>query len=621
MKKTIALSLLTLTLLSAESKTELLSNDATMQQSKRKAVMGIAELGLEETKFTFPVFYTPYKGKSRHIGDWSVVVREDYVDGILAENYPFLIPARFDKLIFNKNKADVLTATKKVSLDTTTTPFSYATGSLENFQNLTLEYLNKEIAPKVKKVLAEASDARYKEMATDEAESFITAKAKESGVPAEVLKTLINSSYVFNVYMEKMQGQLNIAQVELIGANGAKYLGYTTSLSAPLNLDLTVYEYKDGTFSIRETIDSKPSKSPMSALIGSMAKASSGTAGVTTKYLPSESNAQKVFDEVLQTSFKDNMIALSTRLKRDDAFKVSTPLINVSTFSADLAVGNQEDIRVDHPFIIRRDVDGKSKEIAFVKVRTVGKNCLALAEEKRTPSHAAVISGSIEEADMAYEHPWTGVFGNLYAKTLNSTLTYNDKDTGGGAISIVGLGFNADAGYVANDPKLSEVWLTTNFFAGVGSEAKVQGGGLTNTSSSFVLGFNVGVQKRFYLISNIFVAPAIDANYEIQGFDLGTTYYGDPVSLSVGTLSAEPKVRAGYNLSPNIDINAFVGYDVPLMTSASYKVGDGDPVTIDGYGKNSGLSMGFAINIHSDFAGPFAKMFKKPSTTCDALRK
>ena len=338
--------------------------------------------------------------------------------------------------------------------------------------------------------------------------------------------------------------------------------------------------------------------------------------------MPSEADAQKIFDDVLKTSFKDNMIALSTRLKKDDAFKVKAPLSNTSATGADLAVGNQEDIRIDHPFIIRRSVDGESKEVAFMKVREVGDTCLAIDASKRTTTHAAIITGSVEDADMAFEHPWTGIFGNVYAKHLFSTFSYNDEDTGGGALSALGLGFNADLGYILNKKELSEVWLDTSVYLGVGSEGTMRVPFYAKTTTgSFAIGLAASAQKRFYLFSGIFVAPALDANFEAQSFSMGTTYWGDPISLGIATLSIEPKVKAGINFGPNIDVNGYIGSDLPLMTSASYKVGDSDSVPLEGYSKSSGLSVGVSVNIHSDFAGPFAKMYKKPSSRCDALRK
>lgn len=621
MKKSLLLSLALASLLQAESKTELLSSDATLKQSSRQAVMGLSDLGLEAKNFSFPVYYTSAaeNAKPQLLGNWKVQVREDYVDNILADNYAFLIPSRFDKLIFNEDLATIDTATQTVNVKMNTKQFSYDIGSLEDFQTKTLDYLNTQIAPKVQKVLSEASDARYKEMPAEEAESFIKQRAKETGMPASVLETLINSSFVFNVYLEKMTGQLNISQVEKINPiTGQKYYVFNTSLSAPLNADVTIYEFKNGKFVIRSTVSSEAK-----SLFGSLAKSISGSSGVETESRPTEADAQKIFDEVFKTSFKDNVIALATRIKEDDAFKVSATLSNVQFSSVELAIGNQEDVRVDHPFSIRRSVDGETKTMGYFKVRSVGDSCLALPAEKRTVSKGAIIMGSAEEADMAYEHPWTGVFVQVNAKYLNSTFNYNDKDTEGGALTAGGLGFNADLGYVLNNPILSEVWMDLDFFGGAGSEGIMAIDGVVDPvkASSFALGGSLGLEKRFYLMSGLFVSGAANVNYGVQSFDLGSDGFStDSTTLSLSTLSIEPKAKVGYNFTPNVDVTLFAGYDVPLSTSASYKQGDNDPVDIDGYDKNSGLSVGFALNIHSDFAGPFAKMFSKPSVRCNALK-
>ena len=613
MKKIVLMSLVAASLLQAETKTELLSSDATLKQSSRQAIMGIADLGLEAKHFTFPVYYTPAgeNAKTTLIGNWGVDVREDYVDAILEDNYAFLIPSRFDKIVFNKDEARIETATKDVEVKMNTKQFSYSTGSLEDFQTKTLEYLNSEIAPKIEKVLSEASDARYKEMPADEAESFIKVRAKETGMPAAVLQTLLNSSFVFNVYLEKMEGSLNITQQVYKDANGNSVTTYTTSLNAPLNADVTIYELKDGKFSIRSTVGSAAQ-----SLFGALAKMSSGSAGVTTPFLPTEKDAQKVFDEVYKVSFKDNIIALTTRIKADDAFKVSAPLMSVDGSSAQLKIGNQEDVRVDHPFSVRRNVDGESTTVGYFKVREAGDNCLLLPEEERTPSKGAIIMGSAEEADMAFEHPWTGVFGQVYYKNLSSTFTIDGDDTKAGALNALGLGFQADLGYVLNNPILSEVWMNMDIFVGSGNS-----GDFDNVDNSTALGGTLGFEKRFYIFSGIFTSAAADFNYEGQSFDISTAVGVDKSTLSFSTLSIEPKVKVGYNFSPNVDLKAFVGYDVPLTTTASYKKGDSDPVEIENVEKNMGLSVGLTLDIHTDFAGPFAKMFAKPSTRCNALKK
>lgn len=622
------------TALLANDKMDLISADQTLAKSERKVVMGMSQLGLEKNNFSFPVYYTPAgkNAKTVKIGEWDVTLPQSFANAVLEENYSLLIPNRYDKLIFGQNNAKILTATKDVEVSTSElNPFETSLTSYETFKFDTLRYLNTEIAPKITPVLSAAKDARYSEMNEQESQTFITTKANEVGMPASVLQSLVSSAYSFSLYMPELSGTISISQHIYKDSKGRTITSYSTTLNAPITLQLAINKLNAEKFDTTGEISSEANNKKsnfLSNMFNRLAKQSSGSGGISTPFMPSEKNAQGIFEQVFAESFKDNMIALGTRLKEDRNFAIVAPLNEVSGSSAKLSVGNQEDIRVDHPFKIFRTENGEEKFIGIVKIRKAGDNCLLLPQENRTLSEGSLISGStIEEADLAVEHPWTGVFGSVLFENNMGTYTYDSTETDTGSSNNILLGFNADLGYVLNKAALSEVWM--NMYLGFGSgnfdklpeydayyEFKATG------DNSIAIKLKMGLEKRFYIAKGLYASGAVDMDYEIQSYSYESAYTSDDGSLSIGTFSVTPEARIGYLPNPNLDFFASVGYNLPLVSSASFTYGEDNEVTVnEDYTKEAALNIKLGVNVHVDFAGPFAKMFKRPSSRCDALKQ
>ena len=629
--------------LSANDKFEQLSADMTLAKSERKVVMGITELGLESKSFKFPVYYTPHgkNAKTRQIGTWSVNISQDYANSVLSDNYSFLIPSRYDKLVFDKGQAKILTATKDVTADISAMKdFGFTDTTYDAFKKEVLSYLNSEIADKITPILSAAKDARYNELPEKEQETFIVSKAKEVGMPASVLQKLISSAYTFAVYMPKMQGNMSISEHVSTDSKGRTTRYYSTSLSAPITLYMTVNKFGQKGYTLNSEVNSKADSGLISGLFEKYAKKLSGSSGVRTTYMPSEKHAQQIFDDVFKTSVKDNVLALSTKLKADRAFAISAPLDDVEGSTATLNVGCQEDIRVDHPFKVIREEDGAEALVGYMKVRKSGDNCLLLPEEKRTTSTASMLVGTAEQADLAVEHPWTGVFGSINIENssgaflwTNSTGSVADYETGTGAATLLNLGINGDLGYILNNPALSELWMNMSFGFGAATYDILPSYQYSAYSDTFTadgsdgtaMKFKLGVEKRFHLMSGLYVSGAVDFDYEAQSYSYeNTNIYSstDSATLSLSTMSLTPAAKVGYMFNPNLDLFASVGYNLPLGTDHTFTDSDDTEYTLgDTYDKEAGVNVMFGVNMHLNFAGPFAKMMKKPSTRCDALKK
>jgi hypothetical protein len=615
----------------SESKIDLLSADKTLAKSERKVILGMSQLGLETTHYTFPVYYTPAgkKVKTRRIGKWKVTLTPDFANKVLEDNYAFLIPNRYDKMIFNANEAKIITATKDIKVDISNIPsFNPGTSSYSKFKSDTLKYLNTNIAKKISKVLSAAKDVRYSEMNEKEAQTFITTKAKEIGMPASIVEKLVKSAYTFSVYMPKFEGSIFISQNIYKDIKGRTIVTYSTSLSAPITLKLAIDKLENDKFITSSEINSeaKNEKSNfLSNMFNSYVKGLSGSSSITTAYMPSSRNAQEIFNEAFKSSFKDNTLSLMTRLKEDRNYAVVVPLKSVDGGDVTLAIGNQEDVRIDHPFKVYRTEDGVETEIGLMKVRKTGDDCLLLPFASRTLTSASMIYGSsAEEADLAVEYPWTGVYGSLYFEQSMGTFTVNDKQTDTGSTSMVFGALNGDLGYILNSSMLSEIWL--NFSIGIGMASydilPTYNGFTPSGDDGSAYKISLGIEKRFYLFSGFYTSGVFDVDYEFQSYSYdGSTY--DDGSLSLNTFSITPEIKLGYMLSPNVDFYSAVGYNIPISTDTSFKYNSGDSeldLSSTKYEKEANINIKLGVNIHLSFAGPFSRMFSKPSSRCDALK-
>ena len=615
----------------ANDKVSLLDADETVAKSERKVIMGIAEIGLQTDKFTFPVYYTP-AGKNAptfFMGEWSVRITQSEANQLLADNLPFLISSRYDKLIFYKNKVELLTATKDLTMQSQTLKMFHAPlTSYKNFKKRLLSYLNSEIAPKVEPVLSAAKDVRYHEMSNKERETFLRTKAKEVGIPASLLQSLIDSAYTFSLYMPKIEGSIFISQNRYKDVKGRVIVDYSTSFHAPISLYLTLNEFKKSRFYSYSEVNTKSdhSSNMLASVLNKIAKDSSGNAGITTLYKPSASDAQALFEELFKKSFKENILVLSKHLKEDRAFVVTAPLESVVGKSAAVNLGVQEDIRVDHPIKVLRVEDDVERVVGYMKVTNVGKNCLLLPKEERSLSKVTTIIGSVEEADLAIEHPWSGVFGVIHTEYNPATFTNSViGETQSGATQLFAMSMSADLGYVMNRSAMSEIWMNFGIGFGRGSYSTLpsyRANGYTFTpkqESAIALKVNFALEKRYNFIRGVYLGALLDIDYELQSYAYKSSSADG--SLYLSTLSVVPQMKIGYMFSPDIDIFVSLGYDTPLSTSNDFTSDATDFTLDDSYKKASGVDVRFGLNVALDFSGPFAGLFTKPSLQCNRLKK
>jgi len=433
-------------------------------------------------------------------------------------------------------------------------------------------------------------------------------KAKELGVPFEFIQKMLNSSYVFGIHIEKINGSGKVTKVnKTVPLTGIKIPAYEITFDLPINAKVLIYNY-----------DLNKNEFVLYKEIKAWSGIGTGLFDGETMYLiPTHEQAMKAFNNTFQTALKAAAISANYELKKDDNFAIFAPVTGTDGSAVMADIGVSEDVRVDHPFEVMEKVDGEFKTKGYTKARNVFINC---GEAGQT--EFALTKGNAEQADLMREYPWTGLFfylgGGLSGRSIavtgedKTTLEASGKKTELGGMTAFGgeLGVSADLGYATNTSFLSEVWFNLFFKFAAGGES-IDG----YYDAPFYYGGGIELSKRFYLGgSGIFAAPGASFSYEKGSASYnGTDGYDD---LTITTLMVTPALQVGYMFSPSFELILKGGWNQPF--GATVKAGDEEKENVEMKG---GVYAMINASIHLPIVGPMAKIYSRPSNICQDMAK
>ncbi|SNR75605.1 hypothetical protein [Desulfurobacterium atlanticum] len=588
--------------------TQAIYSDVTQKRYERKAALSVGELVFSSTTVTVPVVDNTKKGTASFIAGlvraatgqnaYTYKVSKNQIDDLTKLFYKYVITQRFDKILLLPDKAVIITKTGEMVADTgLPSPGIPQEISYSDFKNRVESYLNSKVAPVVGQLLSASMDQRYKELPEKEQMTFITQKAKELGITADVADKLMNSGFAFATYIPSVSGVLTLnvsSGLDKILVAGAPY---NAKMTLEMKPKVIIYKFNPGTgkFEFYKEI-----------------KAESGK---TTEIMPLTSivyGAQyykNLFDKAISTTAKAAALNAGMKLKEDDNFAVFAPAEEVSGSTFKAAVGVAEAIRVDAPFDVYEFKDGEKVYKGFGKTRKVAANC---DENSIDKTELTLIKGNVEEYDLLREHPWSGVLIGLQAGftpfTVSEVAGY--PADGGGTWSTIRLRFDADLGYIRNSKALSEWWLKVYTGIGFGADDVTVDMGWLGTlqlspDAYYEGGF--GVYKRFYLgTTGLSIAPGADISGRYLKF---TGTWGDELTISALTLT--PNIGFVYSFSPNFEINGEVGYALDVYSSTTLTDIWGNQYT--GSATTEGGVNGFiGFSFHFGAVGSFAKLYSEP---------
>jgi len=583
-----------------------LTDSASQQKYERKVQLQLADMGLKARNATLPVFFC-VEGKSAEkklatallgalsgncvpVGAWDFNISQRLEDQAGDELLKRLSGKRFDILKIKPGKLSLTTLFESIETESNIKDFRFGTGSFSEFKSAVDGYLGENVAPLMTSLLSKAKDARYQEMKDKERETFLATVAKENSVPANFIEKLMNSAFVFASYVDTPTGSVTISQKQK-----AFGIHFSTNVSVNLRSRLAVYRFNpdSGKFDFYKEISEK-----------------SGNVSASDRIYPFRpTNAAAIiasFDDSYIVAAKASGIAVNVTLKEDDNFAIFSTIDEINAPQFDTAIGENEDVRVDSPFIVYQYIDGKKTRMGWAKARKVASQKTFKENAVDYKSTFDLVKGEMEIKDQLREHPWSGVLGfiDFGTTTLNVDSVDDVKLTGGGAFSAIRFGAKSDLGYMFNSPAFSEVWLELVFGYGSGREDITVVGGTAGWTDVSVVTGGIDLSFRHHLKSTgVYLGYKFGLGAaQISGTDISSS--ANDIVIRSG-LGLNWGAQAGYLLTPNTEVFVNVQGIVPL---------GGAEAEIDSVTYNTELSGGVDVNIgfamHIKSIGGLARLMK-----------
>lgn len=427
---------------------------------------------------------------------------------------------------------------------------------LEEFQNeldrnVSIEQveaiLDQTVVIEIIKLLDIKKEMRAKNLVTEtQKNSFIAQKAKESGITADQLEQVMNSSYLYIPYINKFNLSRNDDEDEVNISLAGGLLWYHIIAGDAPGLE------KIATVSSRVSISQD------------------------------KDNSWKATElEAIHSAAETMGINLKTRTRELDMFKLLAPIAEAQGRHVKFPLGEQEGIKLDQPYYVgewRRNQRGQTKfhKDGFVRVGSVAD------ENSHTPyisSAWAIKKGDWARGMVVMEHPRLGIDFSLKTRifpvNIDSGLFIGKEDNDdiaavfnsySGFIPALDLDINAN---IANATGIRQSFLTFGFTGAlVPAKSKIiyddviadiKFGDLTifeiietkeNINSfAFYMDGHLGYLKKYYLGR---IALHWEAKAGIQAYSI-TANYKDDVSLM--NISFGGRFNLGLEYALNIDTN------------------------------------------------------------------
>ncbi|WP_404419683.1 hypothetical protein [Marinospirillum sp.] len=598
--------------------------DATLAVTERPAVLVVPRLFLSSNQVPMEVTYIPHKGDARGLGVWSIPLSQSFADELLADHLHYYLPARYDHLLMDEQGLLLRTANDQVRWSGSLSPLPDGRVRNNEVLDVVTRHLDREVAPALQELLSDAAEVRYLEMNARERDTFITERARQLGMPSEVLESLLTAGYAFAFHLPEVSATLSITQRLIERERAPNYYVYSHRLRVEHPMIAEVLSFDGEHFESFASLESSP---------GALA---SGLAGSSLRKRVGSRNPllQTWLEAAMSDHFVNHHVGINFQLKHYEDFRMQAPLMAGESGALELQVGNQESIRVNQPFGFHRQVDGQRRQLGWGQVTRVGDSCKALPESERSPSRLVRVSGSGEDQDLAIEHPWTGVVSYLRAGHQQNELDLGWGKTGAGELSVLDWGVAGNLGYLRNRAWLSEFWLRLGLGFGYAEGGEYQRFDQADFDDGLVGRIHFGFEKRWLLGAGWFVGAGTDMgaefrSHQARGEGWNTELYDevnlDGESFSMAAAYLSPELTLQKQWSPNTRLQMGVGYHYPLGTSAGWSDKDIselegiDDFYFEGAQLEPGLSASLIFSWMLGSGGALAGMTSAPSTACARL--
>jgi hypothetical protein len=575
---------------SSVAKMNLLSDSENQKKTERKVALKINNVGFGLSDLFVLVKYKEEgKKEYQNLTPFVYPLNEDIHEMITNRLLDRLLSKKFDRILISDKAVQLVTPNNKIKLSGfDIKPFYYLDGEFSDYKTSFQTYLNQNIVDMIKQILTKGLDERNKNLKNKEMNTFMAAESK-SAISSYFIDQLMNDIYIFSVYISLIKSNMTIDQKKKkikIEDKEETIITYKANVHHHFDANVMIYKY-NSELQVCEPYHAKTIQVPI------ILENLSGNDHQTFDHIPTQEESYQIVLSSLKDAF--DIIALEKLdYQRQLEWREHATIDETGLFSFKSDIGMLEDLYIDTPYIIKRQIDGEMSEMGFSKARTVANN-----QEERSKSSFRLIKGEYEIKDLIVEHPWTGNFActgpGFESFDLNQIHFIQDdkiEDVSfGGILPVLRFSARTDLGYQTNIETMSEWWGELYITGGYGGD-KLTINGTDISEMPYLIGINMAMNKRFYLIaSGVYVAPSLGLGYRLISANMKNTD-GD-IDLQTATLNGS--LELGYNFSPNIEINCSLGYHYSVWSKLKF---DTPEMEVKDHKFNGGINAFAGIAYH-----------------------
>ncbi len=447
--------------------------------------------------------------------------------------------------------------------------------------------INRTLTPRIIGIIEQCKIERGRKLQTEQQQnSFMSDKAKETGLTAKQLSYLMNSAFVFiplcRGFKESANGQSRSAEME-IGVILWRIINDGESANAEVALKKFVF--------------------------------CSGSATAGKKYYRNGSLVSPR-QYAFESAIDNGMMNLTVALQKIEEFRLSTQVTQRRLGKVAFAMGGNEGLRVDDRYRIVESIETADgtiirKKRGWVMVRTVGVETDTTGYE----SWAKVIAGNPSIGSVLDEYPripiqlvvGSAIFPVATARQNYRGLLVDSLDMSQSIGFRAGLSLN-----IGRMMKVPQLFFEAAYAMGFGDATGTVHGGYNKAALSHFMNmhFEGSVVKKLYLrrfalvlkpgfsYAMVTVHPGLslsnDTDYRLKGYALGF--------LGEGGVEVA--------LAPALNIGLTAGYDyftpsLDFTLQSKYNDGDwADIATVDSESGNGVSLGGLRLGVHIDVSLP-----------------
>ncbi len=574
----------------------------------RRSVLGIEPVNTGNNFIAVPLDRCDENGRNCHrMGFFRYTLTPQDISDLSWQIYERMIEKRYDTILAGEKNLTIISQNHEKAFKTSNIPDFDQTDS-RNFRESMKKY-----SSGIENLMQQVMNHQYWTISKGEQNEYLERKSKETGLHREIIPPFMNIDYIFGVDINSIDAIGKIIPVKVKGGDGGgTSSGYHVNFDIAINANVFIFRYdieRPGFVYYRRLKVSSSDR-----LISRFGLNNAAHNYIFSKEIP-EPDAEEL-KELWKKSFvfaaKNTGISANYRLRNNRHFSPQSPVISVYGSNIEAKSGIEEDMRVDQPVAILRQVDGITYRTGFAKARAVGENC----SNRQNTTRFRRTAGNAQEGDKVQTIPWSGAMFSLGGGINQYRISFIEKNEQGREelMRLGGLtfgnhfGLSLDLGYLTNVRFFSETWLSFGgfFYSGYKAtvgyyKAPVLGGGY------------LGLSHRIHLTrGGAFIAPQVKLNSVVGGAEV-SQYSPNEGDFIFRSFNFEPGLQIGFTFNPFVEMILQGGYHLPFYSDL-YK--DKIRLPDDKVGFKNGFTalLSFQVQIPGS-----SKASSKPSSVCRAI--